>query len=87
MLYISPEFIIMHFFDWNCTKFRNIILIKRSAENGKRGWSSATNLAKDDSKGNSESSYASAGWTSLMDLSAIDNEEERLEGIYFLFND
>ncbi|XP_006615410.1 rootletin isoform X3 [Apis dorsata] len=51
----------------------------RSAENGKRGWSSATNLAKDDFKGNSESSYASAGWTSLMDLSAIDNEEERLE--------
>ncbi|CAK9829077.1 Protein SOGA3 [Anthophora retusa] len=51
----------------------------RSAENGKRVWSSATNLAKDDYKGSTESSYASAGWTSLMDLSAIDKEEERLE--------
>ncbi|XP_017764379.1 PREDICTED: trichohyalin-like isoform X2 [Eufriesea mexicana] len=51
----------------------------RSAENGKRGWSSATNLAKDDFKGSSETSYASAGWTSLMDLTAIDKEEERLE--------
>ncbi|XP_043520891.1 myosin-10 isoform X2 [Frieseomelitta varia] len=51
----------------------------RSAENGKRGWSSATNLAKDDFRGSSESSYAATGWTSLMDLSAIDNEEERLE--------
>ncbi|XP_026672349.1 putative uncharacterized protein MYH16 isoform X2 [Ceratina calcarata] len=53
----------------------------RSAENGKRGWSSATNLAKDDFKGSSESSnqYASAGWTSLMDLTAIDKEEERIE--------
>ncbi|XP_060832766.1 myosin-10 isoform X5 [Bombus pascuorum] len=50
----------------------------RSAENGKRGWSSATNLAKDDLRASSESSYAAAGWTSLMDLSAIDNEE-RLE--------
>ncbi|XP_033183962.1 uncharacterized protein LOC117153737 isoform X1 [Bombus vancouverensis nearcticus] len=50
----------------------------RSAENGRRGWSSATNLAKDDFRASSESSYAAAGWTSLMDLSAIDNEE-RLE--------
>ncbi|XP_050589212.1 uncharacterized protein LOC126921520 isoform X6 [Bombus affinis] len=50
----------------------------RSAENGKRGWSSATNLAKDDFRASSESSHAAAGWTSLMDLSAIDNEE-RLE--------
>ncbi|XP_068978953.1 myosin-2 heavy chain isoform X2 [Bombus flavifrons] len=50
----------------------------RSTENGKRGWSSATNLAKDDFRASSESSYAAAGWTSLMDLSAIDNEE-RLE--------
>ncbi|XP_029055697.2 trichohyalin isoform X1 [Osmia bicornis bicornis] len=50
----------------------------RSAENGKRVWSSATNLAKDDFKGSSESSTAAAGWTSLMDLSAIDKEEERL---------
>ncbi|KOX77405.1 Protein SOGA3 [Melipona quadrifasciata] len=51
----------------------------RFAENGKRGWSSATNLAKDDFRRSSESSYAATGWTSLMDLSAIDNEEERLE--------
>ncbi|KOC63156.1 Protein SOGA3 [Habropoda laboriosa] len=51
----------------------------RSAENGKRVWSSATNLAKDDFKGGTESSYASAGWTSLMDLSAIDKEEDRRE--------
>ncbi|KAF3423081.1 hypothetical protein E2986_08231 [Frieseomelitta varia] len=53
--------------------------METSAENGKRGWSSATNLAKDDFRGSSESSYAATGWTSLMDLSAIDNEEERLE--------
>ncbi|CAL7935848.1 unnamed protein product [Xylocopa violacea] len=50
----------------------------RSAENGKRGWSSATNLAKDNFKESSET-YASAGWTSLMDLSAIDKEEEKVE--------
>ncbi|XP_076649379.1 uncharacterized protein LOC143357069 isoform X3 [Halictus rubicundus] len=51
----------------------------RSAENGKRVWSSATNLAKDDFKNSTESSAAAAGWTSLMDLSAIDKEEERKE--------
>ncbi|XP_076679058.1 uncharacterized protein LOC143374652 isoform X2 [Andrena cerasifolii] len=51
----------------------------RSSENGRRVWSSATNLAKDDYKGSSEMSNAAAGWTSLMDLSAIDKEEERLE--------
>ncbi|XP_043248783.1 trichohyalin isoform X3 [Colletes gigas] len=52
----------------------------RSSENGRRVWSSATNLAKDDFKANSNTtSNASAGWTSLMDLSAIDKEEERLE--------
>lgn len=56
-------------------------MCRRSAENGKRGWSSATNLAKDDFRASSESSHAAAGWTSLMDLSAIDNEE-RLEGTY-----
>lgn len=56
-------------------------MCRRSAENGRRGWSSATNLAKDDFRASSESSYAAAGWTSLMDLSAIDNEE-RLEGTY-----
>ncbi|XP_076764138.1 uncharacterized protein LOC143431352 isoform X2 [Xylocopa sonorina] len=50
----------------------------RSAENGKRGWSSATNLAKDNFKESPET-YASAGWTSLMDLSAIDKEEEKVE--------
>ncbi|XP_076286807.1 uncharacterized protein LOC143212197 isoform X2 [Lasioglossum baleicum] len=51
----------------------------RSAENGKRVWSSATNLAKDDFKNSTETSAAAAGWTSLMDLSAIDKEEERKE--------
>ncbi|XP_054012586.1 uncharacterized protein LOC128894695 isoform X2 [Hylaeus anthracinus] len=51
----------------------------RSSENGRRVWSSATNLAKDDFKGSSDAPTASAGWTSLMDLSAIDKEEERLE--------
>nr|XP_012140171.1 PREDICTED: trichohyalin isoform X1 [Megachile rotundata]XP_012140173.1 PREDICTED: trichohyalin isoform X1 [Megachile rotundata] len=51
----------------------------RSAENGKRVWSSATNLAKDDFKETPEPSHASAGWTSLMDLSAIDKEDERLD--------
>ncbi|XP_076248487.1 uncharacterized protein LOC143188229 isoform X2 [Calliopsis andreniformis] len=48
----------------------------RSSENGKRIWSSATNLAKDDFKSSTDSSSAAAGWTSLMDLSAIDKEEE-----------
>nr|XP_031826232.1 trichohyalin isoform X1 [Nomia melanderi]XP_031826233.1 trichohyalin isoform X1 [Nomia melanderi]XP_031826234.1 trichohyalin isoform X1 [Nomia melanderi]XP_031826235.1 trichohyalin isoform X1 [Nomia melanderi]XP_031826236.1 trichohyalin isoform X1 [Nomia melanderi] len=51
----------------------------RSSENGKRVWSSATNLAKDDFKNNVEPPTAAAGWTSLMDLSAIDKEEERKE--------
>ncbi|XP_015438244.1 PREDICTED: trichohyalin isoform X2 [Dufourea novaeangliae] len=52
----------------------------RSNENGRRIWSSATNLAKDDQKTTTESpSSAAAGWTSLMDLSAIDKEEERME--------
>ena len=69
------------FFQNRKITFSNSFPIYRSAENEKRGWSSATNLTKDDFRGSSESSsYAATGWTSLMDLSAIDNEEERLEG-------
>ncbi|KAG7189844.1 hypothetical protein KM043_017500 [Ampulex compressa] len=46
----------------------------RNPEN-KRTWSSATNLAKDEIKANPEP-QAAAGWTSLMDLSAIDKDTE-----------
>ncbi|XP_077271634.1 uncharacterized protein LOC143902526 isoform X2 [Temnothorax americanus] len=41
-----------------------------------RTWSSATNLAKDENKNNHSQSTATAGWTSLMDLSAIDKNPE-----------
>ncbi|XP_076171498.1 uncharacterized protein LOC143148741 isoform X2 [Ptiloglossa arizonensis] len=54
----------------------------RSSENGRRVWSSATNLAKDEFKSNnSDVPHAAAAscWTSLMDLSVIEKEEERLE--------
>ncbi|XP_018400064.1 PREDICTED: myosin-11-like isoform X1 [Cyphomyrmex costatus] len=41
-----------------------------------RIWSSATNLAKDETKNNHSQLPASAGWTSLMDLSIIDKNPE-----------
>lgn len=41
----------------------------------KRTWSSATNLAKDETKNNSQSA-TTTGWTSLMDLSAIDKDAQ-----------
>ncbi|XP_018372178.1 PREDICTED: protein MLP2 isoform X3 [Trachymyrmex cornetzi] len=47
----------------------------RGPEN-KRIWSSATNLAKDETKNDHLQPPASAGWTSLMDLSAIDKNPE-----------
>lgn len=37
-------------------------------------WSSATNLAKDETKNNYSQPAATTGWTSLMDLSAIDKD-------------
>ncbi|XP_029663562.1 COP1-interactive protein 1 isoform X1 [Formica exsecta] len=42
----------------------------------KRTWSSATNLAKDETKNNYSQSAATTGWTSLMDLSAIDKDAQ-----------
>ncbi|XP_029160725.1 kinesin-like protein KIF15 isoform X2 [Nylanderia fulva] len=50
---------------------------------GKRTWSSATNLAKDETKTNNSQSAASTGWTSLMDLSAIDKDAQdpKLENV------
>ncbi|KAL6263567.1 hypothetical protein P5V15_006356 [Pogonomyrmex californicus] len=42
----------------------------------KRTWSSATNLAKDETKNNHSHPATTAGWTSLMDLSAIDKNPE-----------
>ncbi|KAL0099745.1 hypothetical protein PUN28_019864 [Cardiocondyla obscurior] len=42
----------------------------------KRTWSSATNLAKDENKNNHTQPAATAGWTSLMDLSSIDKTSE-----------
>ncbi|XP_011863436.1 PREDICTED: GRIP and coiled-coil domain-containing protein 2 isoform X2 [Vollenhovia emeryi] len=48
-----------------------------------RTWSSATNLAKDENK-SSHSQPAATGWTSLMDLSAIDKnpgEAAKLENV------
>ncbi|XP_070151041.1 uncharacterized protein [Polyergus mexicanus] len=42
----------------------------------KRTWSSATNLAKDEAKSNYSQSAATTGWTSLMDLSAIDKDAQ-----------
>ncbi|XP_032669574.1 golgin IMH1-like isoform X2 [Odontomachus brunneus] len=50
----------------------------------KRTWSSATNLAKDETKNNYSQPAATAGWTSLMDLSTIDtdaDESHKLEDI------
>ncbi|XP_014470795.1 PREDICTED: cingulin isoform X2 [Dinoponera quadriceps] len=50
----------------------------------KRTWSSATNLAKDETKNNYSQPAASAGWTSLMDLSTIDknsDDSHKLEDI------
>ncbi|EZA60068.1 hypothetical protein X777_13893 [Ooceraea biroi] len=47
----------------------------RGSEN-KRTWSSATNLAKDEIKNNRAEPVAATGWTSLMDLSAIDKHPE-----------
>ncbi|KYN39910.1 hypothetical protein ALC56_05678 [Trachymyrmex septentrionalis] len=47
----------------------------RGSEN-KRIWSSATNLAKDETKNDHLQPPTSAGWTSLMDLSAIDKNPE-----------
>ncbi|EFN77052.1 hypothetical protein EAI_02454 [Harpegnathos saltator] len=42
----------------------------------KRTWSSATNLAKDETKNNYSQPAATAGWTSLMDLSTIDKDSD-----------
>ncbi|XP_012543170.2 GRIP and coiled-coil domain-containing protein 2 isoform X2 [Monomorium pharaonis] len=42
----------------------------------KRIWSSATNLAKDEIKNNHSQPAVTTGWTSLMDLSAIDKNPE-----------
>ncbi|KAL6429699.1 hypothetical protein ACFW04_007545 [Cataglyphis niger] len=42
----------------------------------KRTWSSATNLAKDETKNNYSQSAATTGWTSLMDLSTIDKDAQ-----------
>ncbi|XP_020296527.1 golgin IMH1-like isoform X2 [Pseudomyrmex gracilis] len=42
----------------------------------KKMWSSVTNLAKDETKSNYSQPAASTGWTSLMDLSAIDKNPE-----------
>ncbi|GAB1865672.1 GRIP and coiled-coil domain-containing protein 2 isoform X2 [Camponotus japonicus] len=47
----------------------------RGAES-KRTWSSATNLAKDETKNNYSQSATTTGWTSLMDLSAIDKDAQ-----------